>query len=96
MQALGLTRQDAEFAQKAFNYLNDSYRTIIHILYQPNIIACAIIHMTSKSLGIGLPSSPPWYAVFDSELADIILIEEMILDLYSYPTARGFPEILKP
>jgi hypothetical protein len=71
--------------QKAWNYLNDSYKTIVHLLYQPFVIACAVIHLAARTCAVPLPSSPPWYEVFDCNLPDMELIGNMILHLYDIP-----------
>ena len=91
MQSLELSSHPV-FPQKAWNYLNDSYKTISCVLYQPHVIACAIIHLTSRMLNLKLPTSPPWWIVFDGELEDIEFICELILALYTVKIPQRVPD----
>ncbi len=55
-----------EFAQKAWNFLNDSLRTTMCVRFRPEVMAAAGIFLASRTLGIALPENPPWWEVFDA------------------------------
>jgi cyclin L len=44
-----------EFLQTALNYINDSYRTPVHIIHRGQAIAVTALFMASRKLGIPLP-----------------------------------------
>ncbi|EDV23970.1 uncharacterized protein TRIADDRAFT_37896 [Trichoplax adhaerens] len=72
---------NTELIQKAWNYMNDSLRTDVFMRYTPETIACACIYLSARQLGIGLPSNPPWYEVFDAttkEMEVYLLIVSVI------------------
>ena len=71
---------DTQFAQNALEYLNDSFATIVHCLYQPFIIACGIIYLTCSELNHALPVK--WFKVFDAEEEDLEIIAKLVLQLY--------------
>ncbi|KAI9141542.1 cyclin-like protein [Paraphysoderma sedebokerense] len=98
-----LERDDAtEIAQKAWNYLNDSLRTIVWVLYQPSAIACAAIFLASREFEISLPSIPVpnseesvlWCELFETEEKDLYIISAHILSLYHRPLRRDLPVTL--
>ncbi|KAL7753842.1 hypothetical protein RI367_000774 [Sorochytrium milnesiophthora] len=72
----------ADFAQRAWNYLNDSLRTIVHVVYQPPTIACAAILLASRGLSAPLPATSLWCSVFDASSTDVLNAAGHILSLY--------------
>ncbi|KAI8908495.1 cyclin-like protein [Gorgonomyces haynaldii] len=82
------------FPQKAWNYLNDSYRTLVCVLYQAKTIACGIIYLTAFDLGHSLPFQ--WHLLFDTDEQDCILIAEIISGLYSLKIPSRLPHQYKP
>ncbi|XP_067012757.1 cyclin-L1 [Anabrus simplex] len=84
LQVLGFERHQ-NLMQLAWNYMNDSLRTDVFVQYQPETVACACIYLTARRLGIPLPRSPSWYAVFRVKEPDIVDICYKILKLYTRP-----------
>jgi hypothetical protein len=84
INALGLT--ESIFTQNSWNYLNDSMRTSVCVMYQCPSIACAVILLTARKLGVGLPES--WWELFDTFLPDLetigSLIEAVFEDVIDY------------
>lgn len=60
-------QEDLKITQKALGYLNDSFYTPVHMLFQPNVLACAVISLACQDEELNLlPLHPPWYHVFDT------------------------------
>eukprot|EP00927_Polykrikos_kofoidii_P020545 TRINITY_DN19768_c0_g2_i4.p1 TRINITY_DN19768_c0_g2~~TRINITY_DN19768_c0_g2_i4.p1 ORF type:complete len:447 (-),score=76.88 TRINITY_DN19768_c0_g2_i4:218-1558(-) len=77
-----------ELAQSAWGYLNDSTRTVVSCMYEPHKIATAAIYLAARARKVKLPSRPPWWELFDTELVEIRRIAGLIMRLYSLPPAR--------
>ena len=75
-----------KFAQESLEYLNDSFATIVHCLYQPFIVACGIIHLTALKLNVMMPRN--WFKVFDCELEDLEIITRLVLELYKVEAVK--------
>ncbi|KAI9208543.1 cyclin-like protein [Polychytrium aggregatum] len=71
LRSLGMA-DNREMAQQAWNYVND--RTNCCVCYQPSTIACAAIYLAARVLQIKLPTSPPWWEVFEASDEDILFI----------------------
>jgi hypothetical protein len=65
MMYLNTIDSDSKFAQKAWNYLNDSFFTDLPLQYGPNVLASGAIYCANIELEHGLSDSPPWYELFD-------------------------------
>lgn len=81
--------------------MNDSFRTTLFCVYQPETIACACIFLAARMLKVPLPSEPiHWYELFDAKTVDVENIALRILELYSnvqrpYTELIGKVEILR-
>lgn len=58
-------RTRREFAQKAWNFLNDSLRTTVCLRFSAEVVATAAIYMAARLLRLPLPESPPWWELFE-------------------------------
>jgi len=75
-----------EVAQRAWNFLNDSFRTNLCLRFRPEVLATASIYLTFRIMGIPVPDNPPWYTVFDVRLIDLqeVSISYDIYIIYTY------------
>ncbi|KAJ3125541.1 Cyclin-L1 [Nowakowskiella sp. JEL0407] len=73
---------DKIVCQMAWNYLNDSVRTSVHVSYQPYTVACAAIYLSCQVNDISLPENPPWWGVFDVSFEDLSTVAEKMRELY--------------
>ncbi|CAG8436186.1 13046_t:CDS:2 [Funneliformis mosseae] len=71
LKVLELTDHET-IPQKAWGYLNDSLRTNVYVCYQPATVACAVIWLAARISQVKLPTSPPWWELFEAELEDIL------------------------
>ncbi|KAL2914273.1 hypothetical protein HK105_206219 [Polyrhizophydium stewartii] len=90
LQSLDLT-SNKELMQRAWNYLNDSGRTLAVVLFQPPTIAAASIYMAANDVGEPLPLSPPWWEVFDAPLEDLQTIEALLRTMYATKVPKSLP-----
>jgi len=73
-------------AQVAWNFLNDSYRTLLCLQFKPKIIACGVVHMACTFLKFKVPQegNKAWWKFFGATREDIEEISNQILDLYEF------------
>lgn len=71
-----------ELAQSAWNYLNDTLRIDICTRYSAESIACAAIYLASRVVQEPLPSSPPWWELFDTTKENVEEIAIQIMRMY--------------
>lgn len=79
LNALGLS-ESSTFTQISWNYLNDSMRTNVCVMFQAPSIACAVILLTARKLGNSLPEN--WWELFDTILVDLETIAKCIEEVY--------------
>ena len=74
---------------------NDRLQTPVYALYSIPTIVCAAILLTTRKLGIPLPSEPPnvWWGLFDAEWEDIWSVSGYIMRLYR---PRPVEELRRP
>lgn len=83
LRVLGLSsREDA--CSRSWGYLNDALQTPVYALYPVSTIVSAAILLTTRHLGIALPSKPPnvWWELFDAEWEDVWSVCGYIMRLY--------------
>eukprot|EP00826_Nyctotherus_ovalis_P039443 TRINITY_DN3795_c0_g2_i2.p1 TRINITY_DN3795_c0_g2~~TRINITY_DN3795_c0_g2_i2.p1 ORF type:complete len:365 (-),score=108.97 TRINITY_DN3795_c0_g2_i2:77-1171(-) len=78
---LKVLKLDREFAQTAWNYINDVYRTAVCVSFPPHVLAVTAIYLSSHALNVGLPEVE-WWLAFDCCLEDIEDVAAEILSLY--------------
>ncbi|KAI8343468.1 cyclin-like protein [Chlamydoabsidia padenii] len=75
---------------RAWNYVNDSLRTIVHVAYSPQVTAVASIWLSCRDEQIKLPIDPgnEWWLLFDVKEIDIMTVAARIKRLYHQPLNR--------
>ena len=76
-------------AQKAWNYVNDSYRTVCVVCFPPNVIACACVYLASRVLDYPLPNDLEWWRVFGVKAEDMEYAAASILEVYGWGRVTG-------
>mmetsp|Transcript_34615 Transcript_34615/g.89767 ORF Transcript_34615/g.89767 Transcript_34615/m.89767 type:complete len:477 (-) Transcript_34615:95-1525(-) len=78
-------RMEADFAQCAYNYVNDCFRTGACVEFGAEVVACAGIALAAKEKGVSLPTpgvddvDSPWHIIFgvqQQELEEVITVVE--------------------
>lgn len=75
--------------QQAWNYMNDSMRTVACVRFRPEVIATAAIYMAALKLEPSLPmheAPTPWWTLFDADLVEMDHICWLLTQLYDHPT----------
>eukprot|EP00475_Leptophrys_vorax_P030519 TRINITY_DN4578_c0_g1_i1.p1 TRINITY_DN4578_c0_g1~~TRINITY_DN4578_c0_g1_i1.p1 ORF type:complete len:186 (+),score=49.47 TRINITY_DN4578_c0_g1_i1:211-768(+) len=65
---------DQDFAQRAWNYLNDCLQDPLCIEHNPELLACAAISLAAQDMGILLPDKPHWFELFqvqEEQIAEV-------------------------
>jgi len=95
MRLLGLTSRN-EAVSMAWGYLNDALQTPVYALYAVPTVVSASILLTTRRLGISLPSSPEsfWWELFDVEWEDLWSVCGYIMRLYRERTSAEQIEIM--
>ncbi|KAK9388389.1 cyclin-like protein [Lipomyces mesembrius] len=58
-------------AQRAWNYINDTMKTKICILHQPNVIAATAIWLAAREADVELLDGEKWWEAFDVDTEDM-------------------------
>jgi hypothetical protein len=95
MRLLGLTSRN-EAMSMAWGYLNDALQTPVYALYAVPTVVSAAILLTTRQLGIALPSGPTncWWELFDVEWEDLWTVCGYIMRLYRERTTAERVEII--
>ncbi|KAJ8675286.1 hypothetical protein QAD02_011072 [Eretmocerus hayati] len=88
LQVLGYEK-NKNLMQQCWNYMNDSLRSEVFIRYEPETVACACVYLGARQLQLPLPSSPPWYSLFQVTESTIRDICKRILRLYARPKVKA-------
>ncbi|KAI9302679.1 cyclin-like protein [Cunninghamella echinulata] len=90
LRILGL-EDDKTIPTLAWNYLNDSLRTIVHVVYPPQVIAVASIWISCRDQQIKLPTEKgnEWWLLFDVNENDVTTVAVLIKQLYLQPIDRS-------
>ncbi|CDW77457.1 cyclin l1 [Stylonychia lemnae] len=75
-----------QLAQKAWNYVNDCYRTIVVVCFPPNVVASSAIYLAAKMMNYPLPQNLEWWKIFGVKFEDIEYVVASILELYEVHT----------
>jgi cyclin L len=87
---------DLKVTQKALGYLNDSFFTCVHMLFQPHVIACAAISLACKDENSVLPMNPPWFQVFDTFERELLVVEAILLSAYQFHALLSCFSLMPP
>ena len=81
LNVLGLDK-NRDLVQTAWNYMNDSLRSVLFVSHSPETIACACIYLAARVLQVPLPNKPHWFYLFNATEEDIKQICVSILKIY--------------
>ncbi|KAH9030638.1 cyclin-like protein [Lactarius pseudohatsudake] len=95
MRLLGLTSR-SEAMSMAWGYLNDALQTSVYALYAVPTVVSAAILLTTRQLGIALPSDPMncWWELFDVDWEDLWSVCGYVMRLYRERTTDERVEIM--
>jgi len=78
---LAVMHANKTVSQKAWNFVNDSYRTVACVCFPPHTIACAAIYYAAKYSDTSFPDIN-WWEIFDTHLEDIREIGSEVIAIY--------------
>lgn len=78
---LKVMKLNKAFAQKAWNYVNDAYRSAVCVSYPAHVLAAAGIYLASRTLDYPLPDVD-WWVAFDCNIDQIQDVAVEIVSLY--------------
>ncbi|KAJ1726539.1 hypothetical protein LPJ61_005118 [Coemansia biformis] len=90
LRSLELTDQQ-RVPQLAWNYLNDLLRTPVYLCFQPETIACGAIYLAAHECRVCLPTSPPWWSLFDANGEDVVMVAKATRAFYLRALPRVMP-----
>lgn len=84
--------------QKAWNYINDTYKSTLIVNYAPNKIAISAVYLSFKALRFEMPKFKEWSLIFGCSLEEIEEIACLILKIYDIGKVKlnDVREIIKP
>jgi len=98
-QFLGEVPDDKQVVQAAWNFLNDSYETYVHVRFDANEIASAAFFLSAKLHGYDLPNGREhnengerirgWHELYHCSVANVTTIANRLMDLYELKSERA-------
>jgi hypothetical protein len=61
--------------------VNDSLRSPLCVRFNAEVVACGVIFYAARRLAVRLPEAPPWWDMFNVQLADIHEVARMLAAL---------------
>eukprot|EP00397_Hematodinium_sp_SG-2012_P062218 GEMP01083644.1.p1 GENE.GEMP01083644.1~~GEMP01083644.1.p1 ORF type:complete len:284 (+),score=63.94 GEMP01083644.1:149-1000(+) len=83
-----------EIAQRAWAFLNDSFRTTVPCCYQPHEIATASVWWAARKCDIRLPLN--WWLNLETDIEDIHAIAKIVGRLYKMDRPAQFQDVVIP
>lgn len=71
--------------QEAWNLANDALRTTLCLTLRPEAIACGILFLAARRLGIPLPEDPPWWLPLGASTEEVHHVASTLCALYRKP-----------
>ncbi|RMZ55819.1 hypothetical protein APUTEX25_003785, partial [Auxenochlorella protothecoides] len=74
--------------QEAWNLANDSLHTTLCLTLRPEVVACGILFLAARRLGIPLPEAPPWWQPLGATTQQVHAVAAALCQLYAKPPAQ--------
>jgi len=74
--------------QKAWNYINDSFRTTLCCRFPGENVACGAVYLAARQVGITLPKDIPWTECLDTSVEALYAVVQELLELYTQPAPQ--------